>query len=90
MFIDVRKALSSLAALLPSTVVAIASPLWAADGKIYRQQPTVAPAQVIQAPAAPAEVKPAPDPFRRGPVPSWIWGEDIKRRYFLRKEFKAD
>jgi putative heme-binding domain-containing protein len=87
MLIDVRKALSSLAALIPSTVLAFASPLSAADGKIYTQQPTVAPAQVIQAPAAPVEIKPRPDPFRRGPVPSWIWGADINRRYFLRKEF---
>jgi putative heme-binding domain-containing protein len=88
MLIDVRKALSFLTALIPSAVLAFASPLSAADGKIYTQQPTVAPAQVIQAPAAaPAEVKPRPDPFRRGPVPSWIWGADINRRYFLRKEF---
>src|SRR6516225_1883173 len=60
----------------------------AADDKIYKQDPEIAPS-MVRGEAGP-KPKESLDLFRKGPVPSWIWGEDIKRRYFLRKEFKAD
>jgi putative heme-binding domain-containing protein len=64
--------------------------LRAADDKIYQQEPAVAPAQVRGKPAdrAPKE-SPSDKLFREGPTPLWIWGADIDRRYFLRKEIPA-
>jgi putative heme-binding domain-containing protein len=80
------------AALLSLIAILALTPLLpAADGKIFAEKPVIAPAQVAQAPIpAPAEApKPGPDLFAKGPTPSWIWGADINRRYFLRKEFQG-
>lgn len=75
-------ALSCAAALLASA----AAP--AEDEKVFTQQPTVAPAQVQGKTApAPEEARPPQKLFTEGPVPLWIWGADINRRYYLRKEF---
>lgn len=75
----------SLLSLLGSSL------LHAAEPNVFTQKPEVAPAQVRGAPAAPSPGMPAtaPDLFARGPAPSWIWGDDINRRYFLRTEFEG-
>src|SRR5262249_41957603 len=58
----------------------------AEEPRVFTQKPEAAPAQVRGAPAPAAEA-PRPKLFSEGPTPYWIWGADIKPRYFPRKEF---
>lgn len=87
--------LSALVILGVALVPAV--PTSGADGgKVYTQKPVVLPSY-SKGEQAPTSV-PAPDPmptgqdkkFTQGPVPLWIWGADINKRYYLRKEFTAD
>ncbi len=62
--------------------------LRAAEEKIFTQQPTIAPTKDRPAPMDPMlKAPPTQQLFRDGPVPTWIWGADTNRRYFLRTEF---
>jgi putative heme-binding domain-containing protein len=80
--------LSRLAVLLLATAL-VRAPLRAAEEKVFTQKPTVAPSRVHGSDAAPATpvTQPPEKRLTRGPAPYWIWGADIDRRYFLRKEF---
>ncbi len=78
-------------ALLALFAVGARSTVTAQDGKIFTQKPTIAAAQVRQAPeaqekaplATPADAAQASE----GPVAQWIWGPDQDRNYVFRKEF---
>jgi putative heme-binding domain-containing protein len=53
------------------------------DGKLFTQKPEIAPAGQ---PAEKSE-KPKLNVFAEGPAPSWIWGADANKKYFVRKTF---
>lgn len=73
--------------LLALSLLALPGP-FARGGETYTQKPVVAPAVVAGNPApAAAPAKEATKPILGGPTPLWIWGDDISRRYVLRKEF---
>ena len=58
------------------------------DGKLFTQVAEVAPAAGQPVPADkedPAEKK----TIHEGPAPSWIWGADSNKKYFVRKTFKG-
>ncbi len=61
----------------------------AEEQKVYTQEPTIAPTQYRAAPAETPKVPPTQALFREGPVPTWIWGANTERRYFLRTEFNG-
>ncbi len=67
------------------------SSLQAEDEQVFTQKPAVMPVRARGVPAAEAPAADKPDEalMRRGPSPSWIWGADANRRYFLRKEFRG-
>jgi putative heme-binding domain-containing protein len=74
--------------LLFGLVLPSARPQAGAEGKIFTQKPTVAPAVLRGDPVpAPAKPKPADKKLTQGPTPLWIWGADNAKRYVLRKEF---
>ena len=54
--------------------------------RTFTQAPEVVPshARGEAAPSAPAQ---AADAAKAGPAPTWIWGADADRRYFLKTEF---
>lgn len=58
------------------------------DGKLFTQKPTIAEATGQPAPAVEA-AKPAANKawVTEGPAPSWIWGDDNNKKYFVRKTF---
>lgn len=74
--------LMTAALLLPASVIAQES----ADGKFFTQKPEVAPSA-----GQPVEKsdKPKSKVFADGPAPSWIWGADQNKKYFVRKTFKG-
>jgi len=74
-----------LAGLCFLVAICQVSSLQAADEKVFTQKPIVAPAKVAGEVAVPTPKE--PQLFNQGPVPLWIWGADINRRYFLKKEF---
>ena len=53
------------------------------DGKLFTQKPEIAPAGQ---PTEKSE-KPKLNVFAAGPAPSWIWGADQNKKYFVRKTF---
>jgi putative heme-binding domain-containing protein len=66
----------------------VAAPeLSAADPKLFTQEPIIAPAQVRGTVEPTVQTAPAVGLFDKGPVPTWIWGDDTAKRYFLRTEF---
>lgn len=79
------KAWSLLTAILilPASVFAQES----TDGKHFTQKPEISPA--AGAVAEPKGDKPQANTFAEGPVPSWIWGADQNKKYFVRKSFKG-
>src|SRR5690349_2174244 len=67
-----------------------ASLLPAAEEKVFTQKPVVAPSQVRGAATPPAvEPKDKGASFDKGPTPLWLWGADLNKRYFLKKEFEG-
>ena len=56
-----------------------------ADGKVFTQKPEIAPA--AGAIAEPTPDKPQTKVFADGPTPSWIWGADQNKKYFVRTKF---
>ncbi|MBC7819220.1 MAG: heme-binding protein, partial [Planctomycetaceae bacterium] len=56
-----------------------------ADGKIFTQKPEVAPS--AGKPVEEKSEKPKLNVFAGGPAPSWIWGADANKNYFVRKTF---
>lgn len=56
-----------------------------ADGKFFTQKPEIAPSSSQPTPEK-AET-PKPNAFADGPAPSWIWGADQNKNYFVRKTF---
>ncbi len=61
----------------------------AADENIYTQKPDASPIQVRGEQPKPSSEKPKPadKTLAAGPTPLWIWGDDISKKYALRKEF---
>lgn len=55
------------------------------DGKLFTQAPQIAPAAGQPEPAEAAPPKSSPN----APAPSWIWGPDQDKTYFVRKSFKG-
>ncbi len=80
-------------ALLSTTVVAaglVASTLQAGGENSFTEKPAFLPVRVRGEPAdAGAEKSKTGGVLRQGPSPSWIWGPEVNRRYFLRKEFRG-
>jgi putative heme-binding domain-containing protein len=71
----------------------LATGVYAADeGRFVTQKPEIAQARLKDAAPSQATTQPqAPaDLFARGPTPLWIWGDDINKKYYLRKEFDAE
>ena len=75
--------LLTAALIFPASLVAQE----AADGKHFTQKPEIA-ASSNTAAEANAEKLP-PNTFADGPAPSWIWGADQNKKYFVRKSFKG-
>ena len=77
-------AILAMALLLPTfSVVAQDS----ANGKLFTQKPEIAPSA-----GQPEEKKadtPTVNQFAEGPAPSWIWGDDQNKKYFVRKKFNG-
>lgn len=73
-----------VAGLLPAAVLAQA----ASDSRTYEQRPEIVAAQskdgTTTPVAAPADVSAK---LNAGPAPSWIWGPEANRRYFLKTTF---
>jgi putative heme-binding domain-containing protein len=76
---------SALALLLTASL------LPAAEDKVFTQKPAVAPSQVRgdTAPPPMAEPKDKDRLLEKGPTPLWLWGADLDKRYFLKKEFEG-
>lgn len=74
--------LLTAALFLPATVIAQES----ADGKLFTQKPEIAPAanQSVE-----KSEKPKSNAFADGPAPSWIWGADQDKKYFVKTTFKG-
>ena len=77
-------AIVATALLMPSWSVVAQETV---DGKIYTQKPEIAPAagQAIDEKTD----APKPNTFTDGPVPSWIWGADQSKNYFVRTKFNG-
>ena len=77
-------AIVATALLIPSWSVVAQETV---DGKIYTQKPEIAPAagQAIDEKTD----APKPNTFTDGPVPSWIWGADQSKNYFVRTKFNG-
>lgn len=58
-----------------------------ADGRIFTQKPEIAPSagKVVEE----TSEKPKLNVFATGPAPSWIWGADQNKKYFVRKTLKG-
>ena len=73
--------LLSVALMLPGFVVAQES----TAGKLFTQKPEIAAS--AGKPVEEKTEKPKPNVFADGPAPSWIWGADQNKKYFVRKTF---
>src|SRR5689334_279810 len=83
-----RSAFSVSPLLLLLSLTTYASAAETTDGKLYTQQPELAPA--VGRPAVPAQALPAkPALLNEGPAPSWIWGADQNKKYVVRKSFSG-
>ena len=81
----ITAAISVLIAWLAGSAAATAQ-----DSQIYSQAPEVALSESPGKAAAPiAREKPVDSGLERGPSPSWIWGPDENRRYFLKTAFNG-
>ena len=79
----VRSQLLLSAAVVCSPWLAIAQET--TDEKFFTQVPVIAPAA---GQPAPEKAEPAkPNLFADGPAPSWIWGADQNKKYFVKKTF---
>ena len=58
-----------------------------ADGKIFKQKPEIA--QSVGKVIEETSETPKLNVFAAGPAPSWIWGADQKKKYFVRKTLKG-
>ena len=73
--------LLSVVLMLPGFVVAQES----TAGKLFTQKPEIAAS--AGKPVEEKTEKPKPNVFADGPAPSWIWGADQNKKYFVRKTF---
>ena len=55
------------------------------DEKLFTQVPAIAAAAGQSAPEKTEQAK--PNLFAEGPAPSWIWGADQNKKYFVKKTF---